>query len=326
MYTKTLSASIFKAAQAFAVVFALLLVYAVLPASARAASLSSEQMQTVVSLLKSYGVESSVLGNVQLALTGASREEILKAMGVGMGMGSSTKPSSALPAPGACVALARTLTRGAAGDDVADLQAFLQKTGDLKEASTTNYFGPVTEAALKAWQVREGVVASGTPSTTGFGAAGPKTRLMLAERCKANAAAVGGNSGLRTNTSSTGATAVPTCTLTASSGQIAQGESTTLTWASSDATSASAVGGGRGPTSGSITVAPTETTTYLKRVYGQGGEGQCTVTVVVGDDTTPAAEKKVVIVPATQSVGRVLSLMGSGMAAVAEGYLSLFGR
>jgi hypothetical protein len=97
-------------------------------------------------------------------------------------------------------------------------------------------------------------------------------------------------------------------------------------WESRNATSSSSsVAGVQGPANGSIVVAPTETMTYLKRVYGPAGEGQCTTTVMVGTDTTPAAEQTVVVVPTTLDVGKVFSLMGSGMAAVMDGYLSLFG-
>ncbi len=96
-------------------------------------------------------------------------------------------------------------------------------------------------------------------------------------------------------------------------------------WDSKNATYASSVNGDKGPVRGSIKVAPTETTTYVKRVYSPTGEGQCTATIMVGEDTTPAAEQKVVIVPTTLNIGRVVSLMGSGMAAVMDGYLGLFG-
>jgi peptidoglycan hydrolase-like protein with peptidoglycan-binding domain len=94
-------------------------------------------------------------------------------------------PVAAQAHPALCLTLARTLSRGAIGEDVTRLQEFLQKTGDLKEASTTGYFGPATEMALQRWQAAKGLIASGTPALTGFGAAGPRTRAALQELCAA---------------------------------------------------------------------------------------------------------------------------------------------
>lgn len=37
---------------------------------------------------------------------------------------------------------------------------------------------------MKSWQVRNGVVSSGTPATTGFGAVGPRTRAKIANVCR----------------------------------------------------------------------------------------------------------------------------------------------
>lgn len=316
----------------FVVVFALLLAYAVLPAPARAAGPTQEQVQAVVSLLKSFGTEQAVLENVQLALKGASREELLKAMAAKMPpQGTDAKPGT-MPA-GACVAFARTLVRGAVGDDVAKLQEFLKRTGDLKEASTTTYFGPTTEAALKAWQAREGIASSGDAASTGFGAAGPKTRQLLMERCGGTSANSGaGNSQssqpmARPGLSSASSTTSPVCTLRASKERVSSGDSVTLKWESRNATEVSTADGGRSTDlSGSVTVTPTETTTYLKKVYNDKGEGQCFATVFVGDDKTSAPEKKLVVVPGAVNIGHVFSLMGSGMAAVMDGYLSLFER
>jgi murein L,D-transpeptidase YcbB/YkuD len=83
----------------------------------------------------------------------------------------------------ACVAFDRTLNRGATGDDVSALQAFLMHTGDLQGTSTTGFFGSTTEAALKAWQAKQGIATSGDSSTTGAGVAGPKTRAALETSC-----------------------------------------------------------------------------------------------------------------------------------------------
>lgn len=80
----------------------------------------------------------------------------------------------------------------------------------------------------------------------------------------------------------------PTVTLTANPTSITAGESTTLTWTSSNATSCTAFLGWSGgkPTSGSAPVSPTQTTTYQLDCTGPGGVGSddATVTVTVVEE------------------------------------------
>jgi len=191
---RTLPAAVFKTAQVFVVIFAILLAWAVLPNPARADGLTDAQTQAVLNLLSTFGTGQTVLANVQLALKGASREDILKAMGAGIASSSnpglrpaigSTTPNWQMGSstPGMCMPIAHRLERGSVGPDVSKLQAMLEQTGDLKEASTTGYFGSTTEAALKAWQARQGIVTGGDKDTTGFGAAGPQTRDALLSNC-----------------------------------------------------------------------------------------------------------------------------------------------
>lgn len=79
-----------------------------------------------------------------------------------------------------CISLNRNLVRGAQGDDVRQLQQSLIGEGDLDSDSATGFFGPKTEKALQKWQAKRGIVATGTPATTGFGSVGPRTRTILA--------------------------------------------------------------------------------------------------------------------------------------------------
>ncbi|MEK7509778.1 MAG: PKD domain-containing protein [Patescibacteria group bacterium] len=67
--------------------------------------------------------------------------------------------------------------------EVSKLQQFLTGTGDYTYGQTTGYFGPATEAAVKRYQARNGIVSSGTPETTGYGAVGPQTRARMAQEC-----------------------------------------------------------------------------------------------------------------------------------------------
>lgn len=78
---------------------------------------------------------------------------------------------------------ARNLSVGSHGTDVVELQTFLIAQGDLSSGLNTGYFGRLTEAAVKSWQAKNGVVSSGTAATTGYGAVGPRTRAKIASVC-----------------------------------------------------------------------------------------------------------------------------------------------
>lgn len=82
-----------------------------------------------------------------------------------------------------CPNLTRNLSFGSRGSDVIELQTFLIAQGDLATGNNTGYFGRMTEAAVKSWQAKNGVVSNGTPSTTGYGFVGPKTRAKVANLC-----------------------------------------------------------------------------------------------------------------------------------------------
>ena len=71
------------------------------------------------------------------------------------------------------------MSLGSAGTAVTCLQSFLKMTGDYTYPEITGYFGPVTQTAVQAFQIRRSIAQSGTPATTGFGSAGPVTRLTL---------------------------------------------------------------------------------------------------------------------------------------------------
>jgi len=80
------------------------------------------------------------------------------------------------------------------------------------------------------------------------------------------------------------ATPAPTCTLSANPTTITRGDNTTLSWSSTDTTAASinqSIGTVAG--SGSQTLSPVNTVTYTLSVTGDGGYGDCSVTVTVND-------------------------------------------
>jgi len=98
------------------------------------------------------------------------------------GLQAQQRQAVSTPSSATCPALNRALARGATGGDVTELQQFLVLKGYL-HVEPTGFFGPLTEQAVRAFQTKEGIVASGLAQTTGWGAVGPKTHAVIAARC-----------------------------------------------------------------------------------------------------------------------------------------------
>ena len=126
---------------------------------AHAAALSSAQVSSILSLLSSFGADASTIANVQASLTGSA-------------------PVATTPSSSAC-SLTKDLTVGSTGAEVTCLQNSL-KAGGYMTANATGSFGPLTKAAVIAWQKAKGIspaagyfgaksraAFSGTTSTTG---------------------------------------------------------------------------------------------------------------------------------------------------------------
>lgn len=83
-----------------------------------------------------------------------------------------------------CPLIGRSLKRGSSGDDVMRLQQFLARdSGIYPEGLATGYYGALTEAAVRRWQVKYNIVSSGTPESTGYGVVGPRTASAIAILC-----------------------------------------------------------------------------------------------------------------------------------------------
>ncbi len=80
-------------------------------------------------------------------------------------------------------AITRPLGRGMRGVDVTALQNFLFKAGVLDAAYVTGVFATLTETALQIWQSANGIIDHGSPSTTGYGFVGAKTRDAIQKSC-----------------------------------------------------------------------------------------------------------------------------------------------
>ena len=103
--------------------------------------------------------------------------------------------ATAVTAPGAsnsavCAPIAKSLGQGSTGADVSSLQRFLARDPSIyPEAVVSGYYGALTTAAVKRFQIKYGIVSSGSPSTTGFGRVGPKTLAVINAQCGGSAGA-----------------------------------------------------------------------------------------------------------------------------------------
>lgn len=93
-----------------------------------------------------------------------------------------TSATPAQPKPAPTLALNKQLDYGVTDPQVRELQKFLNSQGfSVASAGAgsvgneTDYFGPLTQAALKKYQAAKGIVSTGDALTTGYGRLGPQT-------------------------------------------------------------------------------------------------------------------------------------------------------
>lgn len=112
--------------------------------------MTAEEIAALTTLLRSLGMSETTINEVIAALGGPAV------------LGAST---------GSDFVFTQTLQLGSTGNEVVELQKVLIAEGFLKIAAPTGYFGPLTEAAVKAYQTAHGIEA--------VGIVGPKTRAEL---------------------------------------------------------------------------------------------------------------------------------------------------
>ncbi len=147
--------------------FLLVAVFAFIPAGTDAQS-AAELQQRIETLL-------SQIQQLQQQISAASGGA------VPVPGGGSATPT---PSNSACPFVGRTLKVGSSGDDVRRLQQFLARDRAIyPEGTVSGYFGALTEAAVKRWQIKYNIVSSGSASTTGFGVYGPRTAAAMSLQC-----------------------------------------------------------------------------------------------------------------------------------------------
>jgi len=139
---------------------------------AAAAGLTAGQIQSILSLLQSFGADQATINNVNSALNGQATT------------GTSGSGSGSMMSGAACYSWTRDLTIGSTGADVKALQVFLNSSASTEVAASgagspgneTTSFGSLTQAALAKWQAANNV----SPAAGYFG---PKTRAAVAAEC-----------------------------------------------------------------------------------------------------------------------------------------------
>ena len=142
-----------------------------------------------------FGGLSLALLATPLSVSGVTLESLQAQVASLMGQlqsmkaGASAGGSSSLPAQASvCATLARSFGKSATdattGGEVTTLQKYLAQDSSIyPEGLVTGFYGDLTVAAVKRWQVQYGVVSSGDEASTGFGRIGPKTRTAMGQNC-----------------------------------------------------------------------------------------------------------------------------------------------
>jgi hypothetical protein len=138
-------------------------------APARAAGLTSQQIQAILSLLSSFGADQSVINNVQTALGGTSS-------------GGTQSSNNFTGDSSGCIYLTQALvvssTDATTNGEVSKLQRFLIAAGVYPEVRVTGYYGQLTAQAVVRWQKAHGMNFVTTQSGVG-----PITRAKLQVAC-----------------------------------------------------------------------------------------------------------------------------------------------
>lgn len=142
---------------------------AVLPGAARADS-TSDQLAALVAQIQA--LQARIAAYAQTNVSSAANATTTP---------QATGSASSTPSvPSGCPNFTRTLSVGMTGDDVAALQSFLSSQ-HVFSGNATGYFGAVTQAAVLAWQERQGIVDG--PDSPGAGTVGKMTRAAMAGVC-----------------------------------------------------------------------------------------------------------------------------------------------
>jgi peptidoglycan hydrolase-like protein with peptidoglycan-binding domain len=107
----------------------------------------------------------------------AQSQALLNKIAAAQGIMGTPVATTSTPSTGGT--LTRNLGPGSTGTDVTTLQHLLASDGDYEAGIFSSYYGALTEKAVQVFQSKYAIVTYGLPTTTGYGAVGPKTRAKL---------------------------------------------------------------------------------------------------------------------------------------------------
>ncbi|MGD1090719.1 MAG: Ig-like domain repeat protein [Bryobacteraceae bacterium] len=205
-------------------------------------------------------------------------------------------------------------------------------SGKMIQAVNLTSLGWPKESDIDLWLFRIFVVVSGaisgrrlwnlmvdelrgggkrTPRSTEFEASHWRTRISRAGAPPTEAEIKQPDAWLRAQTVNPASAPPPTInSFAAAPSSVNQGQSTTLYWSVSGATTISINNGVGTVTGSSVTVSPSQTTTYTLTALGVGGSvsAQAIVTVV----TAPTGEPIITSAPSAVAIGQTITFEGSG--------------
>lgn len=160
-----------------------LIILSVTPSSVQAAGLSETQIQAIVTLVKTFGVDVNIITNVENALRGVQGDAHPEEKKPDYDLWNIVKPvgNETVWRHVICKRIVANDVFGERGDFVRELQEFLAKWGLFNE-DATGFFGPITREALGRFQVEHGLVGAGDIAA-GWGMFGPKTREQVKKWC-----------------------------------------------------------------------------------------------------------------------------------------------
>ncbi len=137
-------------------------------------SLTTNQINAIITLLQSFGADQMTINKVRASLTGQMSYSTSSNTSYSANNNLNTNRSNKF-----CPNLYRNLYLGTKGQDVRDLQLYLRQEGFYNYPEITGYFGPATMRAVQRFQSARGIISYGSPESTGFGVVGPRTRKKM---------------------------------------------------------------------------------------------------------------------------------------------------
>ena len=226
--------------------------------------------------------------------------------GTGFSTGNAISGSISV-APAATTSYSVTCSNGSAS---ASANATVTVTAPAPTASLTANPASITsgQSSILTWSSTNATRCTGTGFSTGNAISGsasvaPTTTTSYFVTC------TNGSASASANATVTVTAPAPTASLTANPASITSGQSSTLTWSSTNATSCTGTGFSTGNAiSGSVTVAPTTTTSYFVTCTNGSASASVSATVTV---TAPAPTASLTANPASITSGQSSTLTWS---------------